>query len=806
MVGLAIFLASAGAFAAAAPGLDATPAARSPMLARSLDGPMAGVEEIVFAVRGVGTDGHWYANFGHHVSGADKMMYGPPGGRLCRLNLRTGRVTVLLDDPAGGVRDPQVHYDGAKILFSYRRGDSRYYHLYEINTDGTGLRQLTDGPFDDLEPTYLPDGDLVFCSSRCNRFVQCWYTQVATLYRSDKDGRNLRPISANIEQDNTPWMLPDGRLIYMRWEYVDRSRVRFHHLWTINPDGTGQMTYFGNMYGSTLMIDAKPIPGSESVVAAFCPNHGRKEHAGFVTVVSPDAGPDAKPSARRISEEPEWRDPWPFSEDCFLVARNRSLHVMDGRGQAEAFYTLPDDLVTLDIHEPRPLVPRPRERILPSRTDPSASTGKLFLADVTHGRSMEGVSRGDVKSLLVLETLPKPVNFSGTMEPISLGGTFTLPRILGTVPVEPDGSAYLEVPALRPLFFVALDKNGLSVKRMQSFVSVMPGETTGCVGCHENRTDTARVRPALKAMHRPPSRIEPIADVPQVFDFPRDIQPILDRHCTRCHNSEQFDGRADLTGDRGPIYSHGYATLMSRGQVAHGRDADANVPPRRIGSSASALMKRINGGHHDVRVTPHEATLVRLWIESGAPYAGTYAALGTGMVNPMGPDDETLARRCSSCHASKTDKKDKPLSSFRTEWDLLFNLSRPERSLILRAPLAKEAGGLGMCAVGGKVGKVGPVNVAAQEAAARQGGVMPFADTNDADYKRLLTRITKAKAELERKGRFDMPGFRPNEHYVREMKRYGHLPPDAGPDTPIDVYALDEKYWRSFWLAPANAD
>ncbi|HUU08941.1 MAG TPA: hypothetical protein VM431_00195, partial [Phycisphaerae bacterium] len=277
--GLVLAMVFACSVCAAAPG---------PMLKRFLDGPMAGVEEIVFAVRGLGGDGHWYANFGHHVTSANRMMYGPPGGRLCRLNLRTGEVRVLLDDPEGGVRDPQIHYDARKVLFSYRKGDSVHYHLFEMNLDGTGLRQLTDGPFDEIEPIYLPDGDLLFCSSRCNRWVQCWFTQVAVLYRSDPDGKNMRIISANVEQDNTPWVMPDGRILYMRWEYVDRSRVRYHHLWTINPDGTGQMAYYGNMHPGTVMLDAKPIPGTEKAVVSFSPGHGRKEHAGHVTVVDPN--------------------------------------------------------------------------------------------------------------------------------------------------------------------------------------------------------------------------------------------------------------------------------------------------------------------------------------------------------------------------------------------------------------------------------------------------------------------------------------------------------------------------------------
>ncbi|MCX5674399.1 MAG: hypothetical protein NTX87_05275 [Planctomycetota bacterium] len=769
---------------------QAARAAEAPagLLGKALAGPMAGVEEIVFAVRGLGGDGHWYANFGYHVSGPTRMQYGPPGGRLCRLNLRTGELRVILDDPQGGVRDPCVHYDGKKILFSYRRGDSTHYHLYEIAADGTGLRQLTDGDRDEIEPIYLPDGDLVFGSSRCNRWVQCWFTQVAVLYRSDADGRSVRPISANVEQDNTPWVMPDGRLLYMRWEYVDRSRVQFHHLWTVNPDGTGQMTYFGNMHPGTVMLDAKPIPGTDKVVSIFSPGHGQKEHMGYLTVVEADAGPDAQRMARRVSRESAWRDPWAFSEDCFVVARGRSLYVMDGSGNAEAFYTLPDAQGQMEVHEPRPLAPRRREPVIPPRINPEKSTGCLVLADVTHGRNMDGVRPGEVRKLLVLETLPKPVNFSGTMEPISLEGTFTLPRILGTVPVEADGSAYFEVPALRPVFFVALDAKDLSVKRMQSFVSVMPGETTGCSGCHENRAETARARP-LAALARPPSRIEPIKDVPDVFDFPRDIQPILDRRCVRCHNYQKPDGLIILTGDRGPTYSHAYVTLMSRGQVAHGRDAQGNRPPRSIGSSASPLMKLLDGSHYDAKLTPHEVRMIRLWIESGAPYPGTYAALGTGMVG-VNLDGEVLQGRCASCHALR-DAKTKTV--FGVHEELLCNLSRPEQSLALLAPLAKEAGGLGLCK-----NRFSP-----DRAAAAGPGSPVFADTRDADYQRLLATIEKAKGELQRIGRFDMPGFRPNEHYIREMKRFGILP--AGGrlgDDPVDPYATDLAYWKSFWYDP----
>ena len=513
-------------------------------------GAAAGVEEIVFAVRPPGRD-HWYANFGYYCDDSPYARRGafskdevlrsyPSGGRLCRLNLRTGRLRVLLDDPRGGVRDPHVHYDGRKILFSHRKGGEHPYHLYEINADGSGLRQLTDGPDDDIEPIYTPDGGIVFCSGRCRRFVPCWRTRVATLYRCDGSGRNVRPLSSNIEHENTPWMLPDGRVLFMRWEYVDRNQLVFHHLWTINPDGTGLMVYFGNQVPGGVFLDAKPIPGTNRVVMSFSPGHGRTEHLGAITVVDPGRGPDVPASARRISKPKEsYCDPYAISEDGFLVANRGGIFVMDGQGDTELLYRLPAADAPMECHEPRPLRPRPRENVIPRRVSLSQATGRLVLADVTKGRNMAGVRRGEIKRLLVLEQLPKPINFSGGQEPLSIGGTFALERVLGTVPVEADGSATMELPALRSVFFIALDEHDRSVKRMQSFVTVQPGETTGCVGCHEQRFEAPHFRPGLMALEHPARPIEPIRGVPDVLDFPRDVQPILDRHCVECHNADR---------------------------------------------------------------------------------------------------------------------------------------------------------------------------------------------------------------------------------------------------------------------------
>lgn len=763
-------------------------------------GPLAACDEIVFANR-ISGDDHWYVNFGYYCNAPDRMGYGD-GGQLCRLNLRTSELRLLIDDPQGGVRDPQVHYDSQKILFSYRKGGSKTFHLYEINIDGSGLRQLTDGPDDDIEPTYLPDGGIMFCSSRCQRVVNCWISRVATLYRCDADGENIRLVSSNNDHDNTPWVLPDGRILYMRWEYVDRSQVHFHHLWTVNPDGTGQMVWYGNERGGIAMLDAKPIPGTNKVVASFSPGHGRPEHMGHVTVVDPGAGPDVLTTVRRVSKADEmFRDPYAVSEDCFLVANDQGILVMDGQGNTELVYEPPEGATPLACHEPRLLTARPREPAIPPRTDLADDTGKVVLADIYHGRNMGGVERGEIKKLLVLEQLPKPVNFSGGQDPLSIGGTFTLARILGTLPVEPDGSAYMQLPALRSLFLVALDENDLSVRRMQSFVTLQPGETLSCVGCHEQRSHTPRHHTKLLALNRAPSQIEPIDDVPDVLDFPRDIQPILDRHCTECHNPDRWEGRIDLTGDRTPVFSVSYWTMVKHGLVADGRNKPySKQAPRSIGSSASRLMGLIDGSHYGVTLSERQRKTIRLWIETSAPYPGTYAALGSGVYPVMLPL-ETMHRRCGDCHSVKPieephihythfqvhfgpldDRVPDYISSAPWQHPLVpqsrCNLTRPDKSILVRAPLAADAGGLGLC-----TGEV-------------------FADTGDPDYQELLESITASARQLEQGKRFDMPGFRPNEHYVREMQRFGALRADLEPNDPIDIYQIEKTYWRSFWHHP----
>ena len=232
--------------------------------------------------------------------------------------------------------------------------------------------------------------------------------------------------------------------------------------------------------------------------------------------------------------------------------------------------------------------------------------------------------------------------------------------------------------------------------------------------------------------------------------------------------------------------------------------------------------------HHDVQATPHELDMVRYWIESAAPYIGTYGALGTGMIGgwpnskidtsdrkwPVsGAATEAIDRRCSGCH-----DRSFPLPRFlsdnfgirpkeldldgpraRLSRHLLFNLTRPEKSLILLAPLAKEAGGHGIC-MAGKSAEGKKKNEKAVTARAARGPV--FQSAEDPDYRSILALCREGRDYLARVKRFDMEGFRPRPEYVRELKKYGILPQDTPPDAHFDTYAADRSYWASLWYKP----
>ena len=464
-----------------------------------------------------------------------------------------------------------------------------------------------------------------------------------------------------------------------------------------------------------------------------------------------------------------------------------------------------------------------------------------MLTDVYVGRNMSGVKPASIKKLLIMEELPKPVNFhGGGTTPLAHGGSWMFKRILGTVPVEPDGSANFEIPACRSIYFVALDENDLCVKQMRSFVTVQPGEQVSCIGCHENRTVTAQAYPGVRlASQRAPSQIRSFVGIPEILDFPRDIQPILDRHCIRCHDTASRKGGLVLSGDRGPAYSLAYYNLLLHRQIKDhaglkwegikniGGRPGGNDAPYSAFSYAAPLMKHLGKSHHEVELSEAERTTIRLWLDSATPYAGTAAAFGTGQIGgwwrnnepiremseawpSTAPARDAMTRRCATCHENRmptyvTDHQvatvggyydfegfQRPASRFSRHY--IFNLTHPEQSLALIATLAKSAGG----EAAGALPPAKPVPPDWGDAPQPIVHPIVFATTADPDYQRILAHLQAATIRLDEIKRFDMPGFRPRYEYLREMKRYGVLPADFDPavDT-CDPYATDRRYWES---------
>jgi hypothetical protein len=315
-----------------------------------------------------------------------------------------------------------------------------------------------------------------------------------------------------------------------------------------------------------------------------------------------------------------------------------------------------------------------------------------------------------------------------------------------------------------------------------------------------------------------------MADVPDVFDFPRDVQPVLDQLCGDCHGYEKTDrggpraARLILTGDHGPLYSHSYYMMTIARLFSDGRNQPtSNYAPRTLGSSASRILQKLDGTHHEVQATPVQKKLLRLWIESGAAYPGTYAALGCGMIGNYAENQQintdtdwpttqaaaaVIQQRCAGCHDKPARLLPQSLADERgvsfwqpslddprllTSRHIVFNLSRPEKSLLVLAPLAESAGGWGLC----------------HDLRTGQPAAV-FADKNDPGYRKLLAMVQAGKDFLAQQNpRFDMSHFRPRVDWVREMKRYEILPANYKTTAPIDVYATERKYWESLWYRPA---
>ena len=719
--------------------------------------PAWDVQELLFVKQHYRVPGHVYTAFMDAETGTSSTQGPPvlPGGGICRLAPARvdGAVTEVVNAGPGVIMDLDLSYDARELVFSWRL-PGKPYHLYRANVDGSGLTQLTDGPYHDLNPCWLPDGGIAFISTRCRCFVLCNVTPVATLHRMDRDGADIRALSANYVNDFTPAVLPDGRLLYTRWEYVDRPAIPIQSLWTIYPDGTNLRVFFGNrMIDPCTFIEARAVPGSPKVLCTLAPHNGGIE--GAIGIV--DNGIDVNGGAALLNLTPELpialgnampgrtnRTPYPLAEDLYLVSHSEGgrygLYACTAAGRRELVYEDPD----IDVLCPVPLRPRQRPPVLTGtvvESDQAAGRGTLVLTDVTRGMGAQ-VPRGTVKALRVVVETAKRVraasasgnDFSFQRVAVTRNGDDGLKEVLGTIPIEADGSAHFVVPAGQPLYFQALDERGMEVRRMRSFVHLAPGERQACVGCHEPRHTSPPNQQPLAA-RRPPSTIAPPSWGGGIFDFVTHVQPVLDARCVSCHAGPDPAGRLDLSGDKTRFFNMAFDQLTLKGLVStincnNGYEANIlQIEPYAFGSHRSRLIEVLDAGHYGVSLAPEEFERLVTWIDLNGPYYGTYEHtrperyVGRDALPAADQVRQMLgARNCAQCHPQQVGA------------DYEMNLTHPEWSAVLTAPLPRQAGGRGLCGEAG------------------------FGGTDDPDYQAVLSVLTAAAAELRQRPRMDMPG------------------------------------------------
>lgn len=687
------------------------------------------------------------------------------GAELKLLDLTTGKAATIFQTKKGIVRDPEISFDGKKIIFSYRENIEDDYHIYEINADGSMLTQLTFASgVSDIDPLYLPNDQIVFSSTRQPKYCMCNRHIMANLYRMNPDGSNVVQLGKSTLFEGHAALMNDGRVMYDRWEYVDRNFGDAQGLWTMNPDGTKHAIYYGNNTNSPGgIIDPRPIPGSKYTLCIFGSCHDRPW--GALTLLDRSQGVDGKQAVVKIwpSEaidligEGNWdtfmrlnvryEDPFPINEKYFLVSK--SILLKKGNGHHPEKEKMGIFLVdifgnevllyedeNLSCFDPMPLAPRYRPREIPTARKFDQSPGYFYVQNVYEGTHMENIEPGSIKYLRVVEspekrTYTQPAwNGQGQQAPGVNWHNFENKRILGTVPVEEDGSVYLEAPSGKHLYFQLLDEKKKMVQSMRSGVMVHPGETNGCVGCHEDRLSVP-----LNTMRMPMAmRMKPqslsLTDIENpTFSYTRDVQPIFNKNCIECHDFGKKSGdKLLLSGDRNPYFNASYIDLHMKKQIAAVGGGPAEIQQAYSwGAHASNLVKILEEGHQDVALTKQEMEMIYTWIDLNGIYYPEFESAYPN--NPAGRSPLTFEQLKRLGELTGVDFN--KLAGHQRKLGPQISFERPELSPCLSNIKRKKS-----------------------------------------NYEEALAIIESGKRNLEETPRADMEGFVPCDEHLTQIKKY----------------------------------
>jgi hypothetical protein len=572
------------------------------------------------------------------------------------------------------------------------RGEQEPTHIYEIRLDGTELRQVTDHPYwSDFEPTYCADGTIVFASDRSGRSSECGRFSadhtVINIYAVSPDGKKLRRLSDNKDIDRYPHSLDNGLVAYTRWEYQERHFFEVHAIWQVRPDGTKADAVFNQHLRAPYGLrDTRSVPGCAKLVSIATGHHTFAY--GPVVLVDPSCGindpgairsvtphtlpQEGPPPGRAVPEGgvPDkgglYQTPWALSEECFLVAYSHarppsgtsggdnahgfSLYLIDVWGNKELIHRDP----VYSCAFPMPLVKRRRPPVVAGATEPAHDDATCYVTNVYHG--LDGVPHGAVKYLRIAQRIGWPLDGEiGAMRWIpgnawerKFGFWAWAPvRVIGEVPVEPDGSAHFRVPADAAVYFQALDERHMELRRMRSHISFQPGEVRGCLGCHETgpKTPGAGWQTPLAMLREPDVPKPPPWGDEKLLGYEWLVQPILDRHCVRCHGRERPDGGIDLTGSVAEDgFYQSFRTLFGKGpgggkaggsgtpsskdgpvfvSVSNRFDGAAVTRPKQFGSHQSQLVDVLVSDdlhRQEVRLSDDEWLTLVTWIDANAPY------------------------------------------------------------------------------------------------------------------------------------------------------------------------------------------
>jgi formylglycine-generating enzyme required for sulfatase activity len=633
--------------------------------------PFLDFEQLLFVQRGKGGLGlpyNWQSNCSFPRNAFDdqlvSLLINDPDGKT---------ETVVHPERLSFIGDIDLHFDGGKLLYSAIGIDNRW-NIFEINLGDKSVRQVTPTmpEADSYDACYLPDGAIIFSSTACYSAVPCVNggTRVANLYRIEPDGKTIRRLCFDQEHNWCPTVLPNGRVLYQRWEYTDTPHSHARLLFHMNPDGTGQMEYYGsNSYWPNSMFYARPLPGSSNKFVTIVSGHhgvtrmgelvkfdlakGRRESDGAVQRICSNQKEIASKKNPRLESTlivdnlvdlswPKFLHPYPLSEDDFLVTcqpkegDNWGIYLVD----TDNNLTLIKEQPEVALMEPTPVRKTVKPPIVPNRVKPGEKEATVYLADIYKGEGLKGIPRGTVKKLRIVSYHYLYPNMGGPQGVIGMEGPWDIKRIIGTVPVRPDGSASFRVPANTPIALQPLDAEGKSLQQMRSWFTAMPGEVISCVGCHESQNQTPPKEYA-SALSAPIDEITPWHGPARGFNFAREVQPVLDRYCIGCHDgTKKVDGQVaiDLRGlenikdyrsafhyggkDAGH-FSTSYAALhrfVRRG----GLESDYHLlMPMEYHADSTQLVQMLRKGHYGVKMDNQAWDRLLTWIDLNAPYHGT---------------------------------------------------------------------------------------------------------------------------------------------------------------------------------------